>query len=210
MKLFRPPPYPVILFAAAAAGVVAAQWVADREAAAARLAAELAAQPTEPGVSENDAVEVAAPPIDEPELVVEEVAADDWDADAEWEGELAYRVLSDQGAFDVEEIDLPATEVEAEAEPIRELEFAQVLAEKPRESDEIEATEATEVAEHHEPEPEPELDPDPSEFAGLPRQALFEMAKELGVPMKDLIVMDREQLIDAIERAAPDRVRTSH
>ena len=45
--------------------------------------------------------------------------ADDWDADAEWEGELAYRVLSDQGAFDVEEIDLPATEVEAEAEPIR-------------------------------------------------------------------------------------------
>ena len=127
MKLFRPPPYPVILFAAAAAGVVAAQWVADREAAAARLAAELAAQPTEPGVSENDAVEVAAPPIDEPELVVEEVAADDWDADAEWEGELAYRVLSDQGAFDVEEIDLPATEVEPEAEPIRELEFAQVL-----------------------------------------------------------------------------------
>ncbi len=40
-------------------------------------------------------------------------------------------------------------------------------------------------------------------LADLPRQALFDMAKELGVPMKDLIVMDREQLIEAIHRAEP-------
>jgi hypothetical protein len=194
MKLLRPPPYPLVLVAAAVAGVMAARWVADQEVAAARLAAERAAVPPEADTDDADTTEFAVPAVEDspagPVDEAEESPSDDWDADAEWEGELAYRVLSDQGAFDVEEIEIPVTEVEADAEPAPALEFAEVRVDRRSEDELVEQASAVPEERH-------------GELAGLPRQALFEMAKELGVPMKDLIVMDREQLIEAIERAAP-------
>jgi hypothetical protein len=206
MKLFRPPPYPVILVAAVAAGVMAARWVADQEIAAARLAAERAAPPD--AVDDADTTEFAAPAFeDEPAPAPDGEPGDDWDADAEWEGELAFRVLSDQGAFDVEEIDIPFTEIEADAEPAPQLEFAQVRV--GQQSEETVVEEAAAAPDFDVPAADGDQpDRRHDELAALPRQALFEMAKELGVPMKDLIVMDSEQLIEAIEQAQRDGVRS--
>ena len=128
--------------------------------------------------------------------------------EAEWEGELAYRVFSGQGAFDVEEIDLEAEpQPTTTADPPREL--VRVEAVRSEEEAVVETQEMEMVAEPSAVEvSEPDTvdapaseDHDP--LADLPRQALFDMAKELGVPMKDLIVMDREELIEAIHRAEP-------
>jgi hypothetical protein len=208
MKLLRPPPYPVILVAAAVAGVMAARWVVEQEAAAARLAAErssppprdAAADPVEAVEELESIIQEASAEDDESAPAEDDEAGDDWDADAEWEGELAYRVLSEQGAFDVEEIDIPLTDTDIE--PVPALEFAEVRVERRSEEEVVEEAFAIPEADSHDAEsPPPEKSH--NELTGLPRQALFEMAKELGVPMKDLIVMDREELIAAIERAAP-------
>ena len=116
-------------------------------------------------------------------------------------------MFSVQGAFDVEEIDIEA-ELQPTTSPEPPRELVRVEAVRYEEEAVAETQEFEMVAETHEVEaaesPSSEaLDP----LADLPRQALFDMAKELGVPMKDLIVMDREELIEAIHRAEPAHSR---
>ena len=116
-------------------------------------------------------------------------------------------MFSGQGAFDVEEID-----IEAEPQPITSpeppRELVRVEAVRSEEEAVAETQELEMAAETHEAEAaESPSSEDPDPLADLPRQALFDMAKELGVPMKDLIVMDREELIEAIHRAEPAHSR---
>ena len=78
------------------------------------------AEPVSQAEEHAEVVEEVEAPIGEPEEPAEE--DDEWNAEAEWEGELAYRVFSGQGAFDVEEIDLEAEpQPTTSAEPPREL-----------------------------------------------------------------------------------------
>ncbi len=207
MKPRSQPPFLLVLLAAVFAGIFAARWL-ESAAPAVVLGEDVeATEITEPVleaeertevVEEVDEVEV---PADEPEDLVED--DDEWNAEAEWEGELAYRVFSGQGAFDVEEIDI-ASEPQPTTSPEPPRELVRVEAVRSQEEAVAETQEFEMVAETHEAEaadrPSPE-GPDP--LADLPRQALFDKAKELGVPMKDLIVMDREELIEAIHRAEP-------
>ena len=150
-----------------------------------------------------EVVEEVEAPIDEPEEPAED-DDDEWNAEAEWEGELAYRVFSGQGAFDVEEIDIAT-----EPQPADE----RGVAPRAGRSRGCESLRPRRWPRRRRSRRSPKRqrltrwigrrseDRDP--LADLPRQALFDMAKELGVPMKDLIVMDREQLIEAIHRAEP-------
>ena len=131
MQPSRQPPFWLVLLAAILAGIFAARLlenaapdvilgedvdaataddrsdavIVDSEIAEPVSEAEVSVElePDVPTVEEplaaEEAEEVEAP-ADQPE----EPAADEWNAEAEWEGELAYRVFSGQGAFDVEEI----------------------------------------------------------------------------------------------------------
>ena len=193
---------------AAAAGDRSDAVIVDSEIAEPVSEAEVSVElePDVPTVEEplaaEEAEEVEAP-VDEPE----EPADDEWNAEAEWEGELAYRVFSGQGAFDVEEIDIEAEpQPTTRAEPPREL--VRVEAVRPEPEAVADTQEIEMVADTHEAEAvdRPTFE-DPDPLADLPRQALFDKAKELGVPMKDLIVMDREELIEAIHRAEPAHSR---
>ena len=106
MKPRSQPPFLLVLLAAVFAGIFAARWL-ESAAPAVVLGEDVeATEITEPVleaeertevVEEVDEVEV---PADEPEDLVED--DDELIAEAEWEGELAYRVFSGQGAFDVE------------------------------------------------------------------------------------------------------------
>ena len=232
MQPRRQPPFLLVLLAAILAGIFAARLLenaapdvvlgedvdaaaADDRSDAVIVGSEIAEPVSEAEVSvefEPDVLTVEEPlaaeeaeeveaPIDEPEEPAED--DDEWNAEAEWEGELAYRVFSGQGAFDVEGIDIAAEpQPTTSAEPPGEL--VRVEAARPELETVAETQEFEMAAETHEAEavdrPSSE-DSDP--LADLPRQALFDKAKELGVPMKDLIVMDRKELIEAIHRAEP-------
>ena len=211
MKPRSQPPFLLVLLAAVFAGIFAARLL-ENAAPEVVLGEDVeATEITEPvsKAEENaevvEEVEDVEAPIDEPEEPAEE--DDEWNAEAEWEGELAYRVFSGQGAFDVDEIDLEAEpQPTTSAEPPREL--VRVEAVRPEEEAVAETQELEMIAETHEAEAVDRSSPeDHDPLADLPRQALFDKAKELGVPMKDLIVMDREQLIEAIHQAEPAHSR---
>lgn len=206
MQPRRQPPFWLVLLVAILAGIFAARWL-ESAAPEVVLGEDVqATEITEPVLEAEERIEVVEvveeveAPIDEPEEPAED-EDDEWNAEAEWEGELAYRVFSGQGAFDVEEIDIEA-EPQPTTSPESPRELVRVEAVRSEEEAVADTQELEMVADTHEPEAvDPPSVEDPDPLADLPRQALFDKAKELGVPMKDLIVMDREELIEAIHRA---------
>lgn len=209
MKPRSQPPFLLVLLAAVCAGIFAARLfenVAPEVVLGEDVEATAITEPVSEADESAEVVEEVEAALDEPEEPAED-DDDEWNAEAEWEGELAYRVFSGQGAFDVDEIDIasepqPATSAESPRELVG------VEAAKPESEAMAEAQEVATVAETPEADAVDRPSPDDRDpLADLPRQALFDMAKELGVPMKDLIVMDREQLIEAIHRAEPAHSR---
>ncbi len=121
MKPRSQPPFLLVLLAAICAGIFAARLLEnaapevvlgeDVEATkvaepVAEASESLEPEPDVSPVAEAEEAEEVEAPADEPEEPAED--DDEWNAEAEWEGELAYRVFSGQGAFDVDEIDLEA------------------------------------------------------------------------------------------------------
>ena len=104
---------------------------------------------------------------------------DEWDADASWESELAFHVWRDHGAFDVDELGPPMQPRKAERLPNTRL-----------------APEAT--SEPREPDRPAGAQPSASELERLPRQALFELARESGISPQQRILMSRRELLDAL------------